>query len=149
MDIVSIVLSIIAIVISITVAILEYIRDYRINYVNLEAEYYKKIFETHLIDKIPTARKYISFNYRSKLVGVDNLINALQEMQKDSLYFLYNNKNFYDKLKKRAQKLEDYLVEKANDGEISNENEQREILNSINQYIEDLYIEISKGYNGK
>ncbi len=144
---ISLILSILAIIISVIVAVIEYIRDYNINKVNLEAEYYKELFKDHLLYELPKARKYIRFNSADKLVDVDNMIDELQNLLQDSLYFQYSNPEFYRGLKETVQEFENYLVQQS--GETFNAQEKQGVYKKIQAYIVQIYEHISKGYIGK
>lgn len=144
---ISLILSILAIILSITVAVVEYVRDYNINKVNLESEYYKELFKDYLLYDLPKARKYIRFNSADKLVDTDNMINELQNLLQDSLYFQYSNQQFYQELKKIVQQFEDYLVQQS--GEIFDAQEKQDVYKKIQDYIVQIYEHISKGYIGK
>ena len=139
--------SLVAIIISVVVPGIEYFRDYKLNRVNLEADYYRKIYAEHLVKNIPYARKYIRFDSQGILCDVDRLISALQGLMQDSLYFLYSNEDFYYELKKKTQELEDYLVQQC--GESFNGNEQQNVLKKIQELLNGIYHCISKGYNGQ
>lgn len=141
------VLSIIALIISVLVAIIGWIRDGRLSRMTLEAEYFKDIYKKHMIYDIPVARKYIRFNAQGKLLDTDKLIKELQTLNQDSLYFQYNNNEYYEKLKNVIQDLENYLVtntEKNFTGE-----EQVNVLSNIKRMMDRIYKVISDGYLGK
>ena len=142
-----VIISIIAIIISIIVAFLELVRDFKINKVNLESEYFKDIYKEHLIYKIPKARGYIKFDINDKMVGTDKLIDELQLLRQDSLYFQYNNHTFYRELKERTQKLEDFLVGKAETKFICED--QTQAYKEIQTELNGIYKLISDGYLGK
>lgn len=147
MEVIALIVSIFALIISIGVPVIEYARDYRINRINLESEYFKEIYKEHLVSKLPKARNYITFDASKKLIGTDNLINELQELLVSSLYFKYTNETFYKNLKDKIQALEDYLV--GNTGiQFSNQN-QANVYKNINKYMEDIYKMISDAYLGK
>lgn len=147
MDVVSLVLSIIAILVSVVVAFVESGREYRLSRIGLEAEYFKDIYKEHLVYKIPSARGYIKFDSANKLIGSDKLIDELQQLRKDSLYFQYNNPAFYEELKQNIQKLENYLV--MNEGRVFVGEEQTTAYTRIKDDIENIYRVISNGYLGK
>lgn len=141
------ILSVIAIVISVLVAVTEYIKDIKINRLNLESEYFKDIYKKHLIYEIPTARGYIRLDGDNKLIDIDKMINELQLLRQDSLYFQYNNLEFYNNLKDKTQDLEDYLV--SNGGRQFIGEEQTQLYNRIQNSINAIYCVISDGYLGK
>jgi len=141
------ILSIIAIIISILVMIVECIKDMRLSRLNLESEYFKDIYKDHLVYKIPVARKCIKFDMENKLSETDNLIDELQQLRQDSLYFQYNNISFYKNLKETLQRLEDYLVK--NTGKEFVGEEQTQVYNIIKKDIDEIYKLISDGFLGK
>lgn len=141
------ILSVIAIAISVLVAVTEYKKDIKINRMNLESEYFKEIYKKHLIYEIPTARGYIRFDSDNKLIDVDKMVNELQLLRQDSLYFQYNNLDFYNNLKDQIQKLEDYLVNNVGKQFIGEE--QTQSYNQIQNSINSIYCVISEGYLGK
>ena len=141
------ILSILAITVSIAVVFIEWIKDSRLNRVNLESEYFRDIYKEHLIYGIPKARGYIKFDVEDRLTGIDNMINELQKIRQDSLYFQYNNKDFYCELKVALQALEDYLVNSG--GKVFSGEDQSEFYNNLKEGINKIYRIVSKGYLGK
>lgn len=135
-DNLSLFFSLVAIVISIVALFVEYKRDYRINSINLEAEYFSDIYKKHLIINIPYARREICF-IGNKLSGTNRMISLLKEILQDSYYYNYKDKIYYDALKDRIQSFEDYLCE--NTGQTFDCEEQTDVLNKIRKYIEDIY----------
>lgn len=75
------------------------------------------------------------------------LIDELNEIRRDSLYFLYNNKSFYSKLKKKLQKLEDYLIK--SEAALLVGEEQTAFLDSIQEQLNGIYEVISQAYCGE
>lgn len=146
MDKVALFLSIMSIVITIIIAMIEARRTYRINKTSLESDYFKKIFMEHLINSIPKCRRYIWFDKSGKLKDTKMLSNELKQIRQDSLYFLYNDKKFYDKLKYITQELEDYLVSKEDT--IFHGEEQTDALNYIQEKLKELYKIINNRYIG-
>lgn len=141
------VLSVIAIIVSIIVAIKENRLQTDLNRINLESEYFNDIYKEHLIYKIPKARGYITFDASGKLIGTDKLIEELQQLRQDSLYFHYNKRDFYNKLKEEIQTLEDYLVKSADKQFVGEDYEN--IFRYITECINVIYKTISDGYLGK
>lgn len=129
------------------VAVIEFIKDSKMNQINLESEYFKDIYKDHLVYKIPTARKYIKFSMDNELEGTDKLIEELQQIRQESLYFQYNNAQFYDKLKGVLQNLEDYLVNNAGKKFVGEE--QTQVYNYIKNAIDEIYKIISDGFLGR
>ena len=146
-DTVTFLLSIIAIIISIGVAITESKRELRMNRLNIEAEYFSQIYKDFLIEKIPKARRRLHFEL-NKLIGIEQLIDVIKEMRERSLYFYYRDFNFYEGLQKRLQTTEDYLMEKVNEGIIT-DNRQEIFFKQVNTYIESIYGWIAEAHFGE
>lgn len=77
---------------------------------NLESSYFNDIYMKYLIKEIPEGRKRIAFN-NGRLSGTDNIITTLNNIRQDSLYFMFNDKKYYDNICDKLQKLEDKYVE--------------------------------------
>lgn len=144
MEKISIIISIIAIAVSIISMITMNKRQYRINNINLESVYFKEIYMHHLIHNIPNNRNLIKFDCNDKLIGTDELIDELQLLLQDSLYFYYTNEKFYDSLEKCVQKLENYLVE--NSDRVFTGEKQTKGYNTIRDDISSIYKVISENY---
>lgn len=145
-DNLSLVFSIIAIGISVVALVIEYRRDYKINAINLEAEYFSEIYKEHLIKNIPYARREICFVH-NKLVGTTRMIALLKTILQDSYYYNYKDKRYYDDLKNKIQLFEDYLCNNT-EHQFDSE-EQTDVLNKIRKYIEDIYSCIGNQLIGK
>ncbi|GKU78001.1 hypothetical protein [Paenibacillus sp. L3-i20] len=145
MEIAAILVSIVAIIISIVVAIIQYNTAIGINKMNLKSVYFNEIYMKYLIYEIPNARKYIHITFEGKLTGDDKIRNELNKMRQDSLYYLYNDELFYNKLKHRCQILEDYIIESSTKkmlGEDQTEfnNKLKEELKAIYKIINDKFL---------
>jgi hypothetical protein len=147
MDVAALIIAILALIVSIIVPLIENWRDIKINRINLESEYYRDIYKEHLIKGIPNARKYIGFTPNGKLRDTEELREELNCLRQDSLYFLYNDKEYYDGLKQITQDLEDYLLECEDT--IFSKTERRKVLGNIQRMIRELYSYISDNYLGK
>lgn len=113
MDLAAIIISVIALIASIIVAVVQYKSNIRINHINLEAIYFNDIYKDYLIKKLPKSRSLLHIDSGGKLLYINDLVIDLQQMRKDSLYYLYKDKAYYTELKKSLQKLEDFLVEQS------------------------------------
>ena len=142
MELTALIISILAFVLSICVAIAEAKRDYKITKITIEFEFYREIFKDHLIKKIPQARSYLRISPNGHILDAQPLINELNEIRRDSLYFLYNNKSFYLKLKKKLQELENYIV--TSEGKKLIGEEQTLFLNSLQTQLKGIYEVISQ-----
>ena len=147
MDIAALIISVIALVTSVIVACVEYYRDFKITTINLEFEFYKEIYMEHLIKKIPRARDVIWIDEGYMVRDTQMLLDELNEVRRDSLYFMYNNKGFYQELKESLQELEDYIV--SSEGKVILTNEQGVFFQKIQIGLDKIYRIISDAYNGK
>lgn len=102
---------------------------------NLESIYFNAIFKDILIYKIPKAQKKIYINESGKIQDDSDFIKLLNEIRNKSLYFKYTDKDFYDRLVKKLQDLEDYIVNRGNKQIL----DRNIFLQSINEKVEDLY----------
>lgn len=114
MDYCEIVLAIIAIIISVVSLISTHHENRKVLSITLKSDYYKKIFDTHLLSDIPIARDYIRFNGSGKIRDFDLLADVIVSVWKDAAYFKYSDSTFYNELKKRCNSIEDYLLETGN-----------------------------------
>lgn len=60
--------------------------------------------------RFPMARSKLHISEVGVLTGTDDLIECLNSMRKDFLYFQYADTPFFDGLKDKLQGLEDYLI---------------------------------------
>lgn len=141
------VLSVLAIIISVVVAIVEYVWNKWINTTNLEAEFYKDIYFEYLMKTIPEARQEIRYNNK-KIEDIDKFTNVLNDMRRDSLFFRYKDKAFYDKLKNQLQSLEDYVTQVSSKDEVDAE-EFSTFTSKMSEQIEQIYDSIMKRYKGR
>lgn len=137
MDIISLIFAIISTVISVVSIVITFFQNQKINSSSLKSRYFEKIFDEYLIKKIPEARKYAKYN-NDKLDGANHLIDTMDELKKDSLYFEYSNKEFYEKLKKRIDELGVFLTDCSNRSE-SNPSQQLKNLSKIEEDITSIY----------
>ena len=147
MEIAALIISILAFALSICVAIAESKRDYKITKISVEFEFYREIYKDHLIKKIPEARRYMWISKDGFLKDAQPLIDELNEIRRDSLYFLYNNKTFYCKLKGKLQKLEDYLIQSETKVLIGEDH--TAFLGSVQDQLNGIYELISQAYCGQ
>lgn len=139
------VLSVLAIVVSIIAIIMQWYNSWKSRKINLEAEYFSKIYQEYLVEKVPKARLMICYN-NCILGGVDELIQVLNDMRRDSLFFKYQDAKFYQNICKELQKLEDKLVKKS--GKMSDE-EYVMFVTELNGDIEMIYDIINRRYLGQ
>lgn len=68
------------------------------------------IYKEYLVKRFPMARSKLHISEVGVLTGTDDLIECLNSMRKDFLYFQYADTPFFDGLKDKLQGLEDYLI---------------------------------------
>lgn len=97
------VLAVIAIVVSIGAAAIGYYNDKKINNINIDIQYYDKVYSEYLLERIPECRMRIERKADGTLLGVDEFIRLLREMRKNSLYFKFANEEFYNEFRRLNQ----------------------------------------------
>ena len=137
MEIAALIISIISIVASVIMTIWQIIITKHVNRINLNKNEFDLIFNDYLIKEIPQARKFLKFDEKNKITGINHIIETLHNMRKDSLYYNYNDKKFYDELEKKILELEDYLTNNSNTEYEGSR--QTNILNHIDELIENIY----------
>lgn len=133
-----------ALLISIVVAISEFLSNKKTNVSNLNAYYFNEIYREHLIKYIPSARNYISFNRNGNVVGHEHMIEEMKKIQRDSLYYKYTDSNYFEKLKKAAQAIENYLINCHGQTYIGEE--QVDFYKKLTELLEELYKILNKKY---
>lgn len=146
-EILTLILSIIAIVVSIVVGVIQHSREKKINNTNLESIYLNDIYKEYLINYIPTSRRFININPTGEVSGAEKLIEVLQDIRRDSVYYLYNDEQFYVELTLQCQKLEDYLTLES--AKIFQGEQHIEFYKVIQEELKRIYEIISKKYVGK
>lgn len=106
MEILANIISVIALIVSV-IAIMQ---DRSGQKKSREFEIFKERYQTHLVEKLPAARAGVQVTQKGKITGIDGLVEELQSIRKDSLYFQYADPDFYEDLKQRLWKMEDYLI---------------------------------------
>lgn len=100
------VLSLIAILISLWT----WRRESRANKSAHEFDLFKEMYQNHLISRIPRARARITITSNGILQGEDALIQELNSIRKDSIYYMYAEADFYNELKEKLWAVEDFLT---------------------------------------
>lgn len=139
-------ISIIALIVSVASPYFEYKWNQKMNKNNLEAEYFRKIYSSFLMKEIPEARLFMHYNH-NKLSDVDSLTQVLRKIRQESIYFKYNNRNFYDELLDKLQILEDDLV--LSEGRDMDNDTYVEFYKRSEREIEAIYECITKQYLGE
>ncbi len=102
---------------------------------NLETIYFNAIFKNILIYDIPKAQRKIYVNESGIIQDDKDFIKLLNKIRNKSLYFKYTDKDFYDKLVKNLQDLEDFIINRSNTPIVDRNN----FLKSVNDKVEELY----------
>lgn len=97
-------------VIALVVSVVAIMQDRSGQKKSREFEIFKETYQTHLVQKLPAARAGVQVTQKGEITGVDQLTEELQAIRKDSLYFAYADKDFYEDLRQRLWRMEDYLV---------------------------------------
>lgn len=146
MDVIALLLSLAAIVVSIVVALSEHDLNLKINRINLAATYFDEIYKEHLVYKIPKARRYLRFGLNNKPKDTQYLIDELNDIRKESLYFCYVNPKFYNGLVDKLRKLEDYLI--VSEDKTFLGDQQLNFFKQVHYYINEIYKHITAEYVG-
>lgn len=147
-DIVAIVISVVSLFISVILTVLSYRQNEKFKYIDLEAEFIRKLFKDYLVTKIPTCRDLIRFNSSGNLVQDVTLSNTLNDMRRSFDYFRYLDKAFYEELIKYIHTIDDLLVNSHNHQHPTS-HERQLLLNKLDTEIESLYTLVSEKYHGK
>lgn len=141
-------LSIIAIFISIMTVFFEFYYTAHNNKSSLMSIYYSETYKKYLTSLVPDARIAISYNKQTKILsGTDVLESVILDMRKDSLYFKYQNKKFYDKLMEELNLIDDLLV--LNGQMRLAWNSYKEFEMELDDIIAKMYELINNNYTGK
>ena len=98
-----------------------------------------------MIKRIPKARNY--FYYNGKMLdGTDKLVDVLNNLRRDILFFKFWDNTYYEELRKKLQDLEDQLVMCTKP---MNSDELVEFHNSVDQKLQCIFQMIMRKYIGK
>lgn len=137
MELTSLIISIAAFLVSVISIIVTFRQNKAITTLNLQSRYFEKIFDKYLIEEIPKARTYIRYS-NNRLADADKLIDTLDNVKSDSLYFKYNNNKFYESLKDNIDDLGKFLSECSNIDE-SDQDKQADNIKKIGNKITTIY----------
>lgn len=139
-------LSIIAIVISVITIGFEFFGGQRINRINLEAHFFEIIYNEYLLEKLPNARNKVVYN-NHMVTGTEELVDVLNNIRRNSIFFKYRDKKFYDNVCNHLQNFEDELVKKS-DRKLEEE-QYIDFVKCLNNSLEEIYDIIITKYTGK
>ncbi len=143
LDILAFVVSIIAIILSI-IAIYFENKNVRIN---INSVYFNEIFEESILRDLPLSRRMVRFDENNRLIDTDPMLEVLRKIRKDSLFFMYYRKDFYDILCKKLQEIEDYIITTEEIDFYGND--QIYVFNNIDALLREFYCIIESEYTGK
>jgi len=138
---ISLLLSIIAIVIT----FLRLKSNEKTNQNSLNSIYHKEIFFDFLVREIPEAQRLITYNNKM-LENTEYLCEILNDMRRTSIFYKYNDKNFYNDLSYKIHELDDMIVSKS--GELSHD-EFSDFNTQLQKGIEEIYTITMDKYIGK
>ena len=120
-----------------------------INTLNMEAEYYQRIFDDYIVKHIPKSRQQLSFDANDRLSqsSITLFHNHLTDLLDNIHFFHFRNDGFYKDLHTAITDLDDYLV---NSGNISMDTHERCNLffDEVDKRIKKLYSKIFNSYLG-
>ncbi|KST97857.1 hypothetical protein [Lactococcus lactis] len=138
------ILSIIAIIISIGTLFFQNYKNEKHHRTNLEAGYFKDIYLEYLLKEIPRSRQKVIFN-GEKITGTDDIIEVLNLIRQDSLFFKYKSPEYYRKIVHKIQELEDKYI----DPKVSDSDSFAEFHAEVEKLLSDIYRIIFDEYLGK
>lgn len=139
------ILAAIAIVVSIGSAAYQWYLDSHMNKINLEADNFRTLFSKHLLYDLPIARTYLRF-VNGQLIDTDLLLDEINHIRQDALYFMYSDIDFYTDIKIKLQEFEDYLINTSN--EILTPHDENQVLDEIQKKLETIYTTFNNKYIG-
>ena len=147
MDIAALIISILSIVIAIGVPVYEKNNNKKVNDINLNSEYLKEIYICYLTKEIPKARKIMRFDH-DILCDTNDFCNVLKSFLSEIHFYMYIDKEFYDRMKESIQTLEDLLMD--SDGNTFIGDERNNLIDSIDNHLKWIYEFMNEKYiNGQ
>lgn len=110
MALAAIVISIITALITIYFSVIQHLRETKLNQTNLESIYFNDMYKEILIKELPVGFKYVHIDKNGVLKNTDKLISSLKKIWQESVYYQYNDEQFYTELKSKCQEIEDFLL---------------------------------------
>ena len=136
-------------IISLVVAIISMIFQKRMNSINLEAEYYKAVFDKYLLEEIPHKVSALKFDTNKKLnKNYKELNDTMMEMIRKARYFSFSNPSFYKKLSEMSMELDEKLVNLSGK-KVERAVDQKEMLQEIEDCVSKIIVYINKNYSKK
>ena len=111
----------------------------------LASTFFASIFKEYLLEKFPNGRERICFE-NGRIKGHEILVDDLNKLRRDILYFKYADNDFYLALKKELQDLENYIVEAMNSQHDSTA--QIKFLTDVDERMTKIFVRINKRHCG-
>lgn len=132
--------------ISIVISCITLYQEKKMNSQNLQAIYFKELFQEYLMYKIPQAALKLNFDNEGKLTKSYRRINdTMMKMIKGARYFVFADLDFYNELSSKTQYLEDELADLSNQ-QVRDKWEQDKAIIHINTIISEIVDFINKKY---
>lgn len=141
----ALIVAIFSLIISTILVIVQIIINQKNNQNNLESALIKDMYGEILIMSVPKGREYIHYD-GCHITGVNKLIDAISEIRRRSLYFKAVDGKYYDEIKGKCQKLEEYLNNSTR--EYSDE-QYNEFMKNVDKSVISICTTIGKKYSGK
>lgn len=135
-NIAQIVIAIATITVNIIIFVLTYNQVLQMKRIDVNDRYYSILYDDLLLTTIPRAQDYIQI-INGKLIGFEELLGALNDLMKKSIYFKFADKDFYEKVKAKKCQIEDYVMGSANRN--IPDDDKSSVSSRINRMISELY----------
>ena len=115
----------------------------KVNTINLNSELLKDIYIKYLTQKIPEALRYVNYDGKGNIEGVSQIQEVLLSFLKSIKYLKYLDAEFYNDIKSKIQRLEDYII----GGELQDYQPTREDFEKHrDEMLYDIYIAMADKY---
>lgn len=139
------ILAIIAIVISVITAIVTYVKDKRAARKDHELLLFGDLYKDYMVAKFPITRSKLHVSVDGKLTGTEELIECLNGMRKDFLYYKYANNEFFEKIRTDLQHLEDYLIKSEEESLV--DEKLKTFENTVEEELLRIYADITEHFS--
>lgn len=133
----STVISLLALVVSIFVGITNANREKNIKKRDLNDKIFLHVYLEYMTQKIPEAVAKVSIVGNGELSGAKEYAEVLRTVKRKSIYYRYEDKEFYDEIVDKLGDLEDYLVNNLNGKHTGDA--QQEVLDKIQKKTKEIY----------
>lgn len=144
----SLVISLFSLLVAVGVGYNQVKSDTKINSINLDAANFNAVFQKHLLFELPKAVRYVHYDINNRLTDVDKLIEELNIICQDALYYKYTKESFYTTLVNECQYFEDYLVKNADITVFNTKEKKIECDDKRRKYLTNIYKICANAYMG-